>query len=279
MSLSDVCSSWTDIERIRAGCSDSVSVVLDDLPDDILDEAGLAASHALWELSGRRYPGVCYDTVRPCPRRPGIEADGWREPIGYDASWGWWRSSSSWCGCSEGPECGGCCQAPSQIKLGNRPIIANSVSVEIDGDSLPSTSWQILDGVWLVRVDGDRWPCCQDFTVEDGDEGTWSVSYAYGRPPPITGIRAATMLARELSLECAGSALCKLPARVTTVTRQQTTMAILDPMDYLTKGLTGLHSVDLFLASERYGRSHRMATFVNPDRPRYVRRVTDEPGS
>lgn len=262
-----------------------MTAALETVPDDVILEAALAASHALWELSGRRYPGLCSDVVRPCPRRPGHEVDGWQEPSGWLTPYGWHPSWGSllvgglWCGCGEGPKCGGCCGAPSQIKLGGRPIIPNSVSVEIDGASLPSTSWQILDGVWLVRVDGEFWPCCQDFSVPDGDPGTWSVAYSYGRQPPITGVRAATVLARELSLDCAGSSLCRLPARVTTVTRQQTTMAIVDPLEFLGKGLTGITSVDLFLASERYGRSHRMASFSSPDRPRYIRRVTDDPGS
>lgn len=275
-----MCSAWTTVERIQAACPPAVGTALEELTDEEIEEAALAASHSLWELSGRRYPGLCTDIVWPCPRTPGVEADGWVEPAGWNASWGWYRSSSSWCGgCSEGPTCGGCCSSPSQIKLGNRPIIGDSVAVEIDGEALASTSWQILDGVWLVRVDGERWPCCQNLAVADGSEGSWSVAYAYGRQPPITGVRAATALARELLLECVGSSLCRLPARVSTVTRQQTTMAILDPQEFLGQGLTGLPSVDRFLADERYGRSHRMAAFVNPDRPRYVRRITDGPGS
>jgi hypothetical protein len=56
-------------------------------------------------------------------------------------------------------------------------------------------------------------------------------------------------------------------------------MAIVDPMEFLGRGLTGITSVDLFLSSERYGRGHRMASFSSVDRPRYVRRVTDDPGS
>jgi hypothetical protein len=269
-----VCEPWTDPDRIIT-CGPN-SAELGDLDILILSEAADAASEILYELSGRRYSGACADVVRPCPK--GYPSLGGLEPYGWNASWGWWRNGS-WCGCSDGPRCGGCCGAPSQIKLGHRPILPNSVAVEIDGDSLPSTSWQIVDSVYLVRTDGESWPCCQDIGSPIGEPGTWEVSYLWGRRPPITGVRAADVLARELALECVGSKACRLPARTQTVTRQGTTLTLMDPMEFLASGQTGLTAVDLFLSSERYGRAHRPTTIVDVNRPTYVRRVTDEPGS
>lgn len=266
-----VCDSWTDSARILA-CGPDIEA-LTALDPEELYEAGLAASQVLWELSGRRYGGICTDTVRPCPR--GAE---FGEPLGWNTSWGWWRNGA-WCGCSDGPTCGGCCGFPSQIKLGNRPIIANSVTVEIDGEPLSSDSWQIVDGAYLVRVDGEQWPCCQDMSAPVGEPNTWEVTYSFGRNPPITGVRAASALARELALECVGSNACRLPKRLSTVTRQGSTMTFVDPMEFLMTGTTGITAVDLFLSSERYGRAHRPSAFIDPQRATYVRRVTDAPGS
>lgn len=275
-----VCESWTTPDRIVA-CGPNVEA-LEALEDEVLAEAGLAASEVLWELSGRRYSGVCTDTVRPCPKgSPLLPAGSFPNgfvPYGWNESWGWWRGGA-WCGCGEGPSCGGCCGLPSQIRVGARPLLPNTITVDIDGSPLASTAWQVVDGVWLVRVDGESWPCCQDMSVPAGSPGTWEVTYSYGRQPPITGVRAADALARELALECVGSAACRLPRRLSTVTRQGSTMTFLDPMEFLASGTTGITAVDLFLSSERYGRAHRPSTIVDPERATYVRRVTDAPGS
>ena len=143
--------------------------------------------------------------------------------------------------------------------MGNRPIVEDTITVEIDGATLPSTSWQVVDGVYLVRVDGETWPCCQDLSCPIGEASTWEITYSYGQTSPIDGIRAAYALARELALECAGSSLCRLPRRLSTVTRQGSTMTFVDPMEFLASGQTGITAVDMFLSSERYGRRTDLA--------------------
>lgn len=65
---------------------------------------------------------------------------------------------------------------------------------------------------------------------------------------PPGGARAARKLAWEFYQANTGGA-CSLPDRVTTVNRQGVSWTILDPMDYLTRGLTGLGLVDSWIAS------------------------------
>ena len=58
------------------------------------------------------------------------------------------------------------------------------------------------------------------------------MSYWYGVPPPASGVMAATTLGVQLVLNAIG-APNSLPQRVTTVTRQGVTVAVVDVIDFL----------------------------------------------
>jgi hypothetical protein len=55
------------------------------------------------------------------------------------------------------------------------------------------------------------------------------------------------VLAEELDKAAEGSSACKLPQRVTNISRQGMSMTLLDPQDFLQDGRTGLYEVDLAL--------------------------------
>ena len=65
----------------------------------------------------------------------------------------------------------------------------------------------------------------------------------------------------------------KLPKRVTNVTRQGLSMVVLDPMDFLDDGKTGVYEVDLFLKAYNPAKLQRRATVMSPDIGRRARRI------
>ena len=67
---------------------------------------------------------------------------------------------------------------------------------------------------------------------------------------------------------------CRLPRRVTQITRQGVTAMVLDPMSFLNEGKTGLYLCDAFLAAVNPGKLRRRATLASPDISRRVRRQT-----
>lgn len=184
---------------------------------DDWDRALLVASEILYALSGRRYRG-----------------GGCRTEFTYDADPGqgciWWTRERP---CSHG--------WTSRIRL---PETASTVeAVVLDGAVLDVGGWQVM-GPWLWRVGGQGWP---------PHGGRVVVTYGYGIAPPASGVAAAVELAGQLLLSEQGSDDCRLPERVTSITRQGVTMTALDPMDFLADGRTGLYAVDLFLAAENPG--------------------------
>jgi hypothetical protein len=82
--------------------------------------------------------------------------------------------------------------------------------------------------------------------------------------------RAAEALAAEY-LKAAAGKPCKLPDRITTVTRQGVSWVVLDPQDFLKDGLTGITAVDAWLSVARHGTWRPVKPhMVDPLRGRFV---------
>jgi hypothetical protein len=164
------------------------------------------------------------------------------------------------------------CSNPPEIDLGAFPV-REVTEVKINGVVIPSAEYQ-LDGYRkLIRMRTSEsavptevwgWPTCQLDDLPDTEQGTFSVTYMHGTPPPEDGVMAAKALARELCLYGLGQANA-LPTRVTSVTRQNVSMTILDLMDYLEKGRTGIYACDLFIKSINPEASTRPALVWSPD--------------
>lgn len=252
------CTAWADEADLCAPCADYEA-----FDGGLIEDSLQLASDVLFNLTGRRWPGECETTIRPQAR--------WRQasshrfwPGNADNTWGW-------CSCARGRETG--CSSVSEVRLPGAPIALDSIFVTIDGDSF--SDWRLDDGNWLVRTDGEGWPCCQDLDAPAGDEGTWSIAYARGLGPPIGGIRAAAALACEFMLACTPDAEgeCRLPKRITSITRQGVTIAVLDPLSLFGDGLTGIPEVDLWVGSVMKGDARRRANVMVPGRSRPVRRT------
>lgn len=109
------------------------------------------------------------------------------------------------------------------------------------------------------------WPTCQDMTADPSKPNTWEVTYLRGKPVPKSGQRALAELACELCLACLGDSCCALPKRITNLVVEGGTLNMLDPMDFLDKGKTGLYAVDLFLLAVNPKGRARSAALVSPD--------------
>lgn len=264
-----VCAAWIDVEDVLdPSCGRCAALELD---EGAVAEAALFASEVLWRLTGERWPGVCSDVVRPCARYSGPEPPP-STALWLEASRSWpWHPGWGWCACNREVACG-CTRIP-QIQLPGFPVVTVD-EVLIDGAVLDPAAWRVDENRWLVRVDGEGWPCCQDLTAETDEDGTWQVSYTFGAEPPAGGQTAAAVYACEVAKWLCGSGDCLLPQRVQSITRQGVTAVLLDPAEFVSNGLTGVPLVDRWIDSVTGGkRRRRHATISSPDVPRRVRRT------
>lgn len=203
-----------------------------------------AASEILWQLTAQRF-GLCRVQLRPC--RAACVDDQAR-------SAGWWEFGSypypTWiAGTWFNLGCAGCRNGCSCTELQETLLpgpIAALVEVKVDGTVLDPSAYEVHDYRKLVRVDGERWPLCNDFTRPLTETGTWAVTADYGEPVPMTGRIAVGELACEIARSLAGQE-CALPAGVQQITRQGVSMTFADYEGILNNGLVGLPHSDRFI--------------------------------
>lgn len=254
-----MCAAWATHEDACAPCNTY------ELTEDELDRAFLVASDVLFNLTERRWPGVCVDKVRPTAR--------YRR---HDASPRWWHATGDYrygfCSCNRSRDFG-CLTIPS-IELPGRPVHADGLVVKVDGEVVEAI---VYDRNKITRADGKGWPCCQNLLLPDTEHSTFSVEYPYGLGPPIGGVMACAQLGCQLALAFNPDALsdgaCKLPKRVQTITRAGTTIAVIDPLTLFKDGLTGLSEVDLWVSSIRAGDKRRRGKLIIPGRRSTMRRM------
>lgn len=264
------CSDWCSIDDVRGldTYSDTTK-----LPTPLVMQMIPVASEWLYERTARRYSGICNATVRPCRRSTSSGFNGSSIP----ASWSWTGSVGGWlsqwgmCGCDQHSVRSCSCSWLSELTLGYYPV-QQITEVRIDGAVLPSANYRLDDHRWLVRLDGQGWPCCQDLTAAPSAVNTFQVKVLYGTAPPQGGTLAAAVLAGELALS-ASHQECRLPKRLQTLTRQGVTMAILDPMTMMKDGLFGIPEIDWFVQGSNPHGLQRRASVLSPDAGSSVRRV------
>jgi hypothetical protein len=213
----------------------------DSYPEEVQARAQALAGLTLHTLTGHRIGG-CPITVRPCRQRCS----------GYAGSQFYWSGTASfsplnWNGTWFNCHCGGdecSCGALCQIEL---PTPVGAVSeVTIDGEVLDPAAYRVDDARYLLRVDGECWPDCQDMTAAPNEVGSFTVTYLNAVPVDPIGEYVGGLLACEYAKACSG-AKCRLPSGVTEITRQGISMSI--NRGAFPDGLTGIREVDLYVQS------------------------------
>ena len=256
------CTDWITGDDVAACCNVEVS------SGAIFDEVAIQAQNLLYQLSGRKYAGLCSISVRPCrdncscfPTQRLAYASGGSRLLWTGDYWGWGDTRNCGCGCL------------SQVKLSGFPV-QEIIEVLIDGVVIAPSEYRLDENRYLTRKDGVYWPSCQDLSLDDTEEGTFSITYAYGASPPAEGIAAAAQLACEIYKQCEGLE-CSLPTGATRVTRQGITIErqffSRDPITKLWR--TGLALVDMFLNAYNPHGLLRRPVFWAPGK-RYARPIS-----
>lgn len=252
------CTPWIDAADVSVCCP------------DVIDAAALAlaatyGSDAAFALSGHRFPGLCEDVMRPCRgSNSGCGGLGWD---GGSLFYPWlggfpslpYRQNGQWF--NYGSCCGDC--ALPKVKLGG-PVVSVD-QVLLDGVIMAPTQYA-LSGDWLVRIDGLKWPCTQDFTKDTTEVGTWEVEWTRGVEPTDYDKKMAAMLACEFARAICNQSTC-LPANISSLARDGVSISFEDVETLFTQGHTGIPLVDQWLyIVNPYGRVRR-ATVARADFP------------
>lgn len=234
---------WPDVGELLC-CED-----WDSYSPELQLQAATYAKMVLWAATARQY-GLCELTVRPCGRY--CEGGGGWDGAYYDGYGTWvpyiWNGEWKNCWCGAGAGC--CtCQPDCQVYL---PGPVHSVTaVRVGGESLNVTGGGIfvLDQQWLVRVDTDKcWPKCGNQNLAPGDPNAFEVTYLRGLPVPAALAYAYGALSCEYAKACLGLP-CRLPGRVSSISRQGVTVSMVDVSELLRNNLTGLWDIDSVIIS------------------------------
>lgn len=268
--MSLTCAPWIDPDDVLL-CTEA-----DFSPPEIFPLIVETASDMLFTTSGRQFPGVCSDTVRPGASTtvPGT-GSGWSEWRDY--SWAGasvladgsvfvpWLSDLGGAPISCGPACSGHRVAllPGYPVVDVQRITTDGVDLP-DGAGLDPKAWVIIDDRWVARSDGGHWPCRQRLDRLDGEPGTWAIEYTWGEAVPAGGLLALQVLACELGKSFAGDKSCRLPKRLQSITREGLTAVVLDPFQFLDKGRFGIYEIDTWLNSVNPDNLSRDGKVISP---------------
>jgi hypothetical protein len=240
---------------------------------ELCAESATAASDVLYEATGQVFTGNCGPvTIRPVSRPMDMDTRAWSNGLG---GLGWTGAAglgSSYGGALPGvvPHYGK--ENPPEVDLGVYPV-TEIVKVKIDGIEIPAEEYELRNSRILVRVrptvetvpvERYGWPTSQIPDLPDTQVGTFSVTYKYGQAPSAMGKLAAKELAKVLCLAGLGD-FSHFPRRVTGVNRQGVSVSVADVVDLVTKGATGIYTVDLFVKSVNPNGNQRQALVMSPD--------------
>lgn len=234
---------------------------------EVTGSAAAFATEVVWALSGQQF-GFCTVTLRPCRRDcfdsawpfeiavPGFPGSGFVTPLLHNGQW-----FNIVC-----DQCSGTCSCTEVSEVLLPASASEIVEVKVDGVTLPSSAYRLDDYRILVRIDGDRWPLCNDLNEADTEIGTWSVTAKYGRQIPQGGEWAVGELACEFLRAIKGED-CRLPRNVTQIARQGVTITYPDVGKIFSNGRTGLYLTDIFIATWNPSNLKNASKTYNVDNP------------
>jgi len=241
---------------------------------DVLATAQEAAADIMNAATARRY-GVCTSTFAPLPPPPCEvgHQDNWSlvDPkisgmIGADRFRQFYDGGG--CdGCGYGCSCGG----NTKIRLWHTRVI--DVVQVIVGGAVVNPSSYYLDGNILIRDDDTGWPTAQH--GRRGSADSWEITYRHGIPVSRTGAIATGVLACEIAMALSDDQECSLPQRTKTYTNHAgVTIGFIDPMEFLTDGLTGLYVPDQWITrTNPHGLTRRARAYSFRKHRRGARRI------
>lgn len=259
-----------------SSCGGSCSA-LDGLSEEERAKFEQMAAELLWSWTNRVF-GVCEVAARPCREKcigPGMTSTFWgdgpfpmRGSMQGGTGWvpvlisgGWYNMG---CGCLQACQCD--VVGPSSLQLPGP--IDQIGQVRINGDILDPAAYTVMYNRYLVRVDGDVWPACQDLMKPATEDNTFEVQYTQGIPVPVGGQLATGKLACELAKAYCNDGTCELPQRIQTVTREGVSVTMMDSFEDLKAGGTGIWAIDAWTAAVNTPRSYGAVRSVdiNPRR-------------
>lgn len=252
-----LCEPWAVSGSLCSPCDDYA------LDAALVEEKLLAASETLYILSGSQFPGECEVTIRPCflssshpYAQPSVS---FRNGQAYN---------EGGCHCRTSDNCS--CPSLSEFYLPHTNVIEVT---EVKRDGAIWTEHRLDPPNIFVSL-GDPLPCCQNMSLADTEEDTWSITYTHGLAPPTLGVTAAAILACEFYMACDPEAFegqCRLPSNVVTIARQGVTISKLVGELFVARPgqqvRFGIPEIDLFLAT--WGNAGSI--IVSPDDPPVAR--------
>lgn len=234
---------------------------------EVLDAAKTAAADIMNAATAHRY-GACTSTfapLRPPPPEIGHQ-DNWSlvDPkiggtIGADRFRAFYDDD-----CDS--------NANTKIRLWHTRVI-DIRQVVIAGTVVYPGSYY-LDGNILIRdEDNMGWPVTQ--SGRRGSADSWEITYRHGIPVPRTGALATGVLACEIAMALSDDEECSLPQRTKTYTNHAgLTLGFIDPMEFLTDGLTGLYVPDQWITrTNPHGLTRRARAYSLRKHRRGARRI------
>jgi hypothetical protein len=214
----------------------------------MVDRAEILAGQTLRMLTVNRLGGEPI-TVMPCARTcasPRFSTTMFFHPVLLE--------SGAYANCFCGSDCR-CSRADAVILTAP---VGRIDEVKVDDVILAPTAYQLEDGNRLVRLDGGGWPPCAG--------PKFTVTYLNGHEVDELGEYVGGLLALEYLNAMTANKKCRLPANVTTVSRQGISMELSTGM--FPDGTTGIKEVDAYLMQwNPYGMRTRPQVY-SPDLPR-----------
>jgi hypothetical protein len=221
---------WITIEDLTDEDYQDVLCPLPEAVNDVAAQAGIdIATAVLYEMTGRRWSGSQTSSVRPCAEDTSTP---FKVP-GWVPSWGEFDSAT------------GVCTPTNKIELGFFPV-QSVLHVKIDGVTLSPSAYQLQDERYLVRVDGNDWPCDQNLSLPVTVADTFEVRIVHGIEPPEAGKLSCALYAAELAKSFCNLD-CALPMRTQYMTRQGISTIMVDPLNVIFRGMVGLPPVDAWI--------------------------------
>lgn len=141
--------------------------------------------------------------------------------------------------------------------------VAAITEIKVAGAVLPPTSYQVENGIYLIRTDGEDWPA--------DNSGAFTVTYLNSYPVDAMGAHAGGIMAAEWLKLISGDKKCRLPSSTTTVNRQGLTIELVRGM--FPDGVTGMPEIDAYLMLFNPFGLKVAPRVYSPDLPRH-RQVT-----